>query len=332
MKTLGIALALAFALVAAPARADDVALATEVFESGVKKMAAGRCEETPIGDRTICTAARDDFRHAYELYPSGLGALRNLAFVEKGLGLVASSARHFRELAHKAPLDPKPARRLWAEFAKKELAELEPRLPHLTVHVAKGAPEDTRVTVDDVAVASGAWGTSMEIDPGTHTVVAEAKGTTGFQMSVVLAEKETKSIDIAFETKSDAAPALTTPSSTPMPAAPGSGVAHERRIAPLVVTGIGIATVAVGLGFGWAAIQKHKEVCNGPGCDPQAYADGKSLARTSTIVTGVGLAAAASGLVWYVLSSPSSGDPERRTAIAPSAFEGGAGVQVFGRF
>jgi hypothetical protein len=146
-------------------------------------------------------------------------------------------------------------------------------------------------------------------------------------MSVVLAEKDTKSIDIAFETKADAPPALTTPSSTPMPE---TKVPSERRIAPLVLTGVGVATIAVGLAFGWAAIKKHEEVCNGPGCDPQAYADGKSLARTSTIVTGVGIAAAASGLVWYVLSSPR--DPERRTAIAPSAFEGGAGVQVFGHF
>jgi hypothetical protein len=326
LRTLPIAIALA--LVAVPARADDVALATEVFESGVKKMTKGRCEETPIGDRTVCTAARDDFRHAYELYPSGLGALRNLAFVEKGLGLVASSASHFRELARKAPLDTKPARRLWADFAKKELEEIEPRIPHLVINVAKGAPEDTRVAIDDTPVAQASWGASLEVDPGTHSVVAEAKGTTGFQMNVVVAETETRTIDIAFETKADAPPALTTPSSTPMP----TTVAPERRIAPLVVTGVGVATVAVGLAFGWAAIQKHKEVCSGPGCDPNAYADGKSLARTSTIVTGVGLAAAASGLVWYVLSSPSKGDPERRTAIAPSAFEGGAGVQVFGHF
>jgi hypothetical protein len=321
-------IALALLLLASPSRAEDanIGLATDAFEAGLKKMETGRCEETPIGDRAVCTAARDDFRRAYELYPSGLGALRNLAFVEKGLGLVASSARHFRELARKAPLDPKPARRLWAEFAKKELEDLEPRVPRLTVKVAPGAPEGTRVLVDDVALPPSAWNTALELDPGPHAIRAEAEGHAPFRTSVVLAEKDATSVEVTFEEPQGAPP-----KAPPLPPKqPEGSPERDPRIAPLVVTGLGAATVAVGLGFGWAAIQKRKEVCTGPGCDPDAYADGKALARTSTIVTGVGLAAAASGIVWYVLTVPR--DPERRTAIVPSAFAGGAGLQVVGLF
>src|SRR2546421_644382 len=80
-------------------------VATDLFDAGVARMGAGRCDETPVADIAACREARDAFRRAYALYPGGLGALRNAAYVEKNLGLVASAAHDFRELARKAPLD-----------------------------------------------------------------------------------------------------------------------------------------------------------------------------------------------------------------------------------
>ncbi|MGZ3424534.1 MAG: PEGA domain-containing protein [Polyangiales bacterium] len=308
---------------------DNAALATDLFEAGVKKMEDGHCEETPIGDRAACTAARENFRRAYELYPAGLGALRNLAFVEKGLGLLASSARHFRELARKAPLDPKPARRLWADFAKKELEGLEPRVPHLTVKL-QDPPAGAVVLIDGADLPKAAWNMSLDLDPGSHEIRADASGRKPFLATITLAEGETKSILVVLVTEGTAAPE---PAAPTMPVPPSKSDAPEwwrTRTAPLILTGVGAATVAVGLGLGWAAIAKHKDVCPGAGCDPNAYAEGKSLARASTIVTGVGLVAAASGIAWYVLGAPSN--PEKRTAVVPSAWAGGAGLQVVGHF
>jgi hypothetical protein len=122
---------------AASASTDDRArtLASELFDQGVKAMERGRCDEAPVGDAAECTNAADQFRRAFELYPDGLGALRNLAYVEKSLGRLATASRWFRELARRAPLDPRPARQLWADFARKELEELAPRVPHLLVIV-----------------------------------------------------------------------------------------------------------------------------------------------------------------------------------------------------
>src|SRR5687768_95008 len=81
-------------------------VATDLFDAGVRKMAEGKCDENPIADRAACNEARDAFKRAYALYPAGLGALRNLAYVEQNLGLIASAARDFRELIRRAPLDP----------------------------------------------------------------------------------------------------------------------------------------------------------------------------------------------------------------------------------
>ena len=98
------------------AEEENKAIATDLFDKAVTKMGQGNCdrEDPAVAAKPIdvgtCKEARELFKRAYELYPSALGALRNLAFTEKGLGMVASAARSFRELARKAPLDPKPER------------------------------------------------------------------------------------------------------------------------------------------------------------------------------------------------------------------------------
>lgn len=315
---LGFALAIALLAGNAAAQDDGVALAEPLFESGVQKMESAHCDTPPITDVATCTAAREDFRRAYELHPGGLGALRNLAFVEKGLGLVASSARHFRELARKAPLDPKPARRLWAEFAKTELTALEPRIPHLLVKVSV---DDATLKLDGAVLPRAVWGTPVEVDPGEHALHAEAPLRRPFDRTVTVGEGDAITIDVDFAKPVEAEPAPKKVDLGP-PKQPS-------KLGPLIVTGAGVVSIGVGLGLGWAAIHKHGQVCSNGTCDPQGYESGKSLARASTIVTGIGLAAAASGVVWYVLSSKHE---EPRTAVVPYVGPTLAGIELTRRF
>jgi hypothetical protein len=317
------------------AYADDKVLATDLFDAGVKKMDAGKCESSPVGDVALCEEARDAFRRAFALYPAGLGALRNLAYVEKALGRVASAARSFRELARRAPLDPKPARRIWAEFAQKELATIEPLVPHLTLRVPQPAPTSLRVFLDGEEIASAAWGTALEVDPGAHVVKTEGDATAPFEQRITIATGESSSLDVVLPAAGDAtttkatektSPTIATTSNPPREARPPS------RLAPLIVTGIGATFVIVGLGLGYAAIQKRKDVCGEHYCDPSGYEAGRSLAKASTVVTSIGAVTLASGIVWYLLSPTSAKTADRGIAFAPYGTADGAGLAAWGGF
>ncbi len=309
---------------------DDAALAAQLFDAGVKKMEQGKCDEAPVADAAVCLEARDAFRRAFALYPAGLGALRNLAYVEKSLGLVGSSARHFRELARRAPSDPNPARQLWAEFAREEIEALEPRIPKLAITLPSPLPEGTKVTLDEDALPKPAWGTAIEVDPGEHTVRVEAEGRAPFTTTVTLAEGESKEVVATLpvlQSQSKDPKSVT----APKPAPEGSWL--ESRTVPLVVAGVGGAAVVVGLGLGWAAIDKRDEVCGTRFCEPQGYEEGRSLARASTIVTGLGLATAAGGLAWWWFSGQSSARPsDAGTSVTPYANAHGGGFALTGSF
>jgi hypothetical protein len=312
----------AFADGDAPSDQDkNKAIATDLFDRGVKLMAEGKCADGPA-DAAKCKQALDSFRRAYQIYPAALGALRNAAYIEKGLGMIASAARDFREVARKAPLDPKPERQAWAEYARKEADELSPRIPHLIVSVPADAPKGTKVVLDGTALAEPAWGTSLDVDPGTHSIHAEAPGRATFESRVSVAEKETKTFAIVLDADTSVAPPTTT--------------SRGSITAPLIVSGIGLVGVGVGLGFGYAAMKKKDDACGGTKlCDPSGLDDGRKLANTSSIVTGVGAAVLVGGLVWLLVTPSRSAAPAgevRGARIVPFVSDRSAGLAAFGTF
>jgi hypothetical protein len=310
-------------------------VATDLFDAGVKKMNAGGCEVGPMIDRAACDEAREDFRRAFALYPEGLGALRNLARVETTLGLLASAARSWRELARRAPLDPKPARRLWGEFATKELERLEPRVPKLVIDV----PAEERrglqrlvVTLDGEPLSPAAWGVRLELDPGEHVLRATADARAPFTLTFTLAEAETRSVELALEPLAPATPLAQIP--RPASSEGGTSFFARKTTPPILTIGAGAVTTAIGLAIGAVAIEKRKEACGELTCDPDGYRKGRALADTSTLVTGLGLAVTAGGVVWLLLASPRAHDGEEARAVTfmPYASAGSAGFGAWGRF
>lgn len=305
-------------------------LATDLFDAGVKKMQEGKCDQGPIVDRAVCEEARDLYKRAYALYPEGLGALRNLAYVEKNLGLVASAARSFRELSRRAPLDPKPARRLWADFARKETEVLAARVPHLTLEISGERPQALGVTLDGSPLPDAAWQTPLDLDPGAHVVHAEAPGRTPFEARFELAEGEEKRLTIALPQAGSAE--VREPPSLAANAEPRAERTRSSRTLPLIVSGVGLATVGVGLGLGYVAIKKRQDACgDNHFCDPDELESGRGFAKASNFVTGAGAAVLAGGLVWYFLSGHSDGKaPAAR--VLPSLRAGGATIDAYGSF
>lgn len=311
------------------ADAENKAIATDLFDKGVKLMDAYECDKDPK-DVDECKQALDDFKRAYALYPSALGALRNSAFVEKGLGMVASAARDFREVARKAPLDPKPERQKWAGYANDEVKALEPRIPHLTIKVPSDRPAGMTVMLDGAPLLSAAWDTQIDVDPGVHSVRAEAPGRVRFDGTITLGEKQTKTIAVALEVDS-----TYVPPTTEAPKEPAS------RTLPWIVTSVGAVGVAAGLGLGYASMKKKDDACGGTKvCDPDGLSSGRSLANASTVVTSVGAAALVGGIVWLLLTPSSSSssapttkdEPEKAAKITPVAGPSFFGVSAFGTF
>jgi hypothetical protein len=322
------------------ARADDVGtdktLAMDLFDRGVRKMRQGGCERSPVTDRAACEAARDALKRAYELYPEGLGALRNLAYVEAGLGLVASAARSFRELARRAPLDPNPARRLWAEFAHKEADALAARVPHLQIELTGEPPADMALLLDGSPVPEAAWRTPLDLDPGQHELRAQAPEHAPYVDSFALAEAEHKHISVALAPQRSE-PLATLPSAAPAAPAPERS-APERtarsvtnRLAPLLLIGSGTAALAVGLGLGYKAMRERDDACgNTRACEPAGLATGKQAAHASTAITSLGVAAVASGLVWYFVRRKR--ERQATAQLAPALLPHGALLHAAGSF
>jgi hypothetical protein len=101
---------------------------------------------------------------------------------------------------------------------------------------------------------------------------------------------------------------------------------------PLIVAGAGAVTLSVGLGLGYVAIQKRQDACgDGHFCEPNQLESGRSTARASTIVTSIGAATLAGGLVWYFLSAPRKGEAAR-AQVVPALGPQGGGLSAVGMF
>ncbi len=205
---------------------NEQALARNFFDQGLHKIQEGQCEAVPVRNLQACREARDLFLRAYRLDAEALGALRNLAQVEQSIGLLASAARHYRDLARKAPSDPRPARRAWGDLARNALTALLPRVPHLTVVLA-AAPHDTQVQLDNEAMPAPAWGAPLELDPGPHVVTAQAPGCLPFEARLDMNEGENRAVRVELAS----APAAPVAASVTVPRGAAS-VGEVGEIAP----------------------------------------------------------------------------------------------------
>lgn len=199
------------------------------------------------------------------------------------------------------------------EEAQETLAEIEPRIPELTVKVDGAAGRTFEVTIDGAPVLPALVGIPGPVDPGKHLVRATADGA-NVEQEVTLAESETKTISLLLPPPGDAPPkaapvAATT--ATPSPEEPRSS-GKGLLIGSIVGFGVGAAGVGLGVGFGLVASDKNEAAsqlcmdavgnrnCTGVGEDDPvaeevreidaAAADARTIATVGFVAGGVGLA------------------------------------------
>lgn len=346
MKRVAAALALLVALASAtPARAQtsaaDKATAQALFDEGKRLMDAGQFAQ-----------ACPKFADSEKLDP-GVGTLLNLAVCYEKNGQTASAWATYKDAASAAANAGEAARE---KYARDHAAALEPSLAKLTVTVA--APVDgLQVRRDGEAVPSASLGLALPIDPGDHTVTANAPHYKSWSATVTVAKSATASVQIpALEPAPEPTPApvpapTPSPGTSPQQGAPAQpqtviiyqGEPQRRGGANRFWGVFSIVTGAVAMGtgtvFGFIAKSQWNK-SNDPNQGPsnnvpdcindictqngiQHRQDAQNIANIAQWVFIGGAVVAAGGIVLYV-TAPSGYEKPAQTTLSFSPTLGGA--------
>jgi hypothetical protein len=325
MRRALVALAVSAALLSArPSWAQDgnPAVAEALFREGQRLMKDNAIPE-----------ACGKFAESMKLDPT-TGTLLNLALCHEKQGKLALA---WSEMNQAALQSARASNKEREAFARDKIAELEKRLPHARIVIAKSAGV-TDLTVDGQPLGSAAWGIPLPVDPGEHVFVFSG-GEKRRALNVAFAEGATQ--EVALASLDDGSSATVGPrdggSSGPVTSPPAEEPSSgTRRTVGFVVGGVGIAGLAVGTLFGVKALGSKSDVdagcvdarCTQAGLD--AAGDARSAATLSTIGFGVGIVGLAVG-TYLVLTSPrakSSGRVDLTPVLAGPA----RGLQLGGVF
>jgi hypothetical protein len=279
------------------------------------------------------------FKASYDLEPGG-GTLLNLADCYDKTGKTSLAWSTFKEALVTAQRDGRSDR---IDFANQRIASLESRLARLTVSVpVPSRAPGLSVVVDGSSLAEAAWGLAMPVDPGKHTIRAEAPGKKPFETSVevpaVNAARENVEIPRLEDIPSgDQGTPATVSGPARVESVPKTST-DSRSTIGWVVGAAGVASVGLGSYFGLRAFSSWSDRNNRctPSCTPSAKTagdDANQAATVSDIAFGVGVAALAVGTYLVVsghaakASGPSEG---ARVRVAPVALSRGGGLWVEG--
>jgi hypothetical protein len=161
------------------------------FIEGKSAFEAGQFEEALVA-----------FKASLELQASPNTRLY-IARCHRALGQVASAYTQYKLSAREAQdrLTASGEKRYSAtrDAAASEAAEIEGKVPRLTVVVPSDPPAGFRVTVSGAELQRAAWGVAVETDPGTLDVVAHGARSKPFHERVTLAEGEQKRVEVRLE-------------------------------------------------------------------------------------------------------------------------------------
>ncbi|MDF2691862.1 MAG: hypothetical protein K0S65_245 [Labilithrix sp.] len=326
LRRLGTSVAIGLAaLSAAP-----VASATP--ESDAKDLFARARELRSSND---CGSAAPLFRKAWQIYPQGLGSLRNLAECEEQLGHFASSRRAWLDLKRAlitAPNDPKYDG--WDKDAEESAARLKPKVATFIVDVYVKSPEGealandrtgVEIFVNGESVGTSLVGTPLERDPGAYRIRAQIADAQPIEQTVNLSAGDNPHVTIRLTVVPKPKPVVSTEDHS------------TRRTVGWIVAGVGAAAL-VGSGVTFlvrqGALGDVDDQCPSRRNCPDGLRDtvdtGKTMSTLTTVLLPVGIVGVGAGLALVFTSGSSS--PEAKTArevrVAPTL----GGLSLSGRF
>ena len=325
----GIGVALLLTWQSAGASAQDPVAAAANFERGVKEMKAGNFV-------VACPALAESDR----LEPRP-GTLFALAECEARWGRLATATAHYQDYTTRVsrlPAADQEAHRERVAIAATRVADLEPRIPKLTLVLPPDAPPGTEVRRDDVVLGAPSLGTPLAIDPGTHELATRAPGGTPHQQTVELQPGESKTVELVV----NPAPAPPPPPIVrAIPIAPAVAQLppprpNDRRTAGFVVGGVGLAGITAGVVAGALVLGEKSAVDRD--CGPDGACRGNGLAEATTLQTtaqvsnvtfGVGGALLVAGAI-LVLTAPSTPPATKSAMVVRWLVSAGPGSAALG--
>jgi hypothetical protein len=293
----------------------DAAAAQALFERG--RHAAEQ------GDLAL---ACQSFAESQRLDP-GAGTLMNWATCEERQGKLASAWQHFNEAA--ALLRPGDDR---ADFVRRQIRALGPRLPRLILHLSPGTPPGARVLRDGTELGPASIGVPLPVDPGRVDLFVTCEGRQPRRWLIALSEGERLEVTLAagepYEPIAPPGPAPRLPTRTPEQAAPST----LQRDVGVSLVALGSLGVGLGLASGVVVEARSKtarEHCPAQRCDDaglRAAASGERWLLANTVAWSVSAVALATGSALW-LTSPSQ---KRQAQLTP--LPGGAALSFAERF
>jgi hypothetical protein len=214
-----------------------------------------------------------------------------------------------------------PAAKKTQEAAKKQLAELEARIPHIKVTATDGAA----IKIDGAEVSEG----DVAVDPGDHKVTAEADGFDPAEKTVHVAEGAHERVKLKLSPAGTAA----------KPAEEADSGGGGSKLPAVIAFGVGAVGLGVGTAFGILAFSQTsaaKSECSAFSICPQSDASTISSAQTAGNVSTVGFIAGgvgvAAGVVLLIVSSGSKKAPEKKESATVTPWVGLGQAGVTGRF
>jgi hypothetical protein len=262
--------------------------------------------------RTLFNEARDLMKAGR--YPEACGKLESASRLYEGSGLLLNLGDCYERVGRTASA--------WTEFgaaftaaeragrmddiaeAQRRQTALERKLSRLVIRITAEAPGMV-VRRDGTELARGAWGEAVPVDPGEHTVIAEAAGRTGWTGKANVTEPGST---VVVEVPALAASPTGTPARTrSMDSATGESPLPAprpywtgRRIASASLAAVGVLGIGAGglLGLVAKLDDNSAEVET-----TNRHADSTSAARLGDAATAVvcaGAALTAAGLVLWL--------------------------------
>jgi hypothetical protein len=183
------------------------AAARQLFHEGDDLQRAGKLAE-----------ALDKFQRAQQVFSAPTNMLR-IAECDAALGRLVASAEAYRALV-RTPLPPgsPPAFQAAVDQARGELAQVEPRVPRLVVQIDPAGAPGPQLQIDGQSVSAALLGEPFPLDPGPHKVLVSASGLASAEQTVVLKERETRSLQMTLHPIAPIAGVTYAPGSVPLPA------------------------------------------------------------------------------------------------------------------
>jgi hypothetical protein len=301
----------------------DTAASEQLFYEGRTLMAQHRyAEACAVFERS-------------ETLRTTIGIMLNLAdcYEQAGRGASAWSMFHEAVLAARKAHDAREA------FALQRIAALEPKLVRLTIDASTlSAVPGAEVRIDGKGLDIKQWGTGVPVDPGRHTVDAQAPGKQPWSMTFDAASSMTIGVPRLQGLRSESAsqtPNETETGAQPPPVDQSTRLGPERKLA-LVAASVGVVGLAIGSVFGAISMSKHDGAAShctnrdNP-CDPTGVALGgeaQSAGDVSTVAFVLGAAAVAGGITLWLIAPSTHATPD--VALVTSAGPQGAGLCVRG--